>query len=302
MRSFDINQYDVDAPGKNRTFRQFADEFISYSKEIHANGTVALYQSSFDNFHHINADIPLKSINPRHFDLYKVHRLRSVSPVTVNIELRCLKSALNTAVRWELIEKNPFHGLKLAFVAEKSPTFFSKADLRKLISTVKEQWLREIIIFAILTGLRRNEILHLRWEDVSLDQKTINIQSSPTFKTKNGKRRTIPLNDIALVILQAKYKERISDLVFVINGKPIQPGWLTHKFKYYVYLCRFKNDSLHFHSLRHTFASWLVQEGVSIYAIKELLGHSDIKMTQVYAHLQLDRLHSTVNKLQISLT
>ncbi len=73
------------------------------------------------------------------------------------------------------------------------------------------------------------------------------------------------------------------------------------RFKKAVYDGRLKDDRLHFHSLRHTFATWLVQDGVSIYAVKELLGHLDVKTTQVYSHLQPEQLHSTVNKIDVSL-
>lgn len=157
------------------------------------------------------------------------------------------------------------------------------------------------VVFAVLTGMRRGEITNLRWQDVELSRKLIAIQSSPTFKTKQGKRRTIPLNETALYILNARHGKDTSEYVFTLNGKKIYDEWITHKFKYYVYEARLKDDRLHFHSLRHTFASWLVQDGVSIYAVKELLGHSDVKTTQVYSHLQPEQLHSTVNKIQIAL-
>ena len=158
-----------------------------------------------------------------------------------------------------------------------------------------------MVIFAVLTGMRRGEITNLRWQDVDLTRKLLAIQSNPTFKTKSGKRRTIPLNETALYILSARHGKETSEYVFTLNGKKISEGWLTHAFKKAVYDLRLPDDRLHFHSLRHTFASWLVQEGVSIYAVKELLGHSDVKTTQVYSHLQPGELHSTVNKIQIAL-
>ena len=61
------------------------------------------------------------------------------------------------------------------------------------------------------------------------------------------------------------------------------------------------NQEIHFHSLRHSFASWLAQDGTSVYMIKDLLGHSDVKTTQIYSHLQPESLHSEVNKISILL-
>ena len=227
--------------------------------------------------------------------------MKTLSPTTVNIELRALRAALNTALRWGLIERNPFARLKLVSVPEATPSFFSREDFQKLISFIKEEWLKEVVIFAVLTGMRRGEITNLRWQDVDLTRKILTIQSSPTFKTKNGKRRVIPISDTALYILSAKKDRDISEYVFTLNAAKISEGWLTHAFKKAVYDVRLKDDRLHFHSLRHTFASWLVQDGVSIYAVKELLGHSNVRTTEVYSHLTGSVLHAEVNKIVIAL-
>ncbi len=175
------------------------------------------------------------------------------------------------------IESNPFSNVQLVHTPELPPAFFTKEDFQKLILIIKENWLKEIVIFAVLTGMRRGEIINLRWQDVDLQRKLIQVKSNPTFKTKQGKRRTLPLSDV-------KVKE----------------GFVTHKFKEYVSVAGL-NDKLHFHSLRHTFASWLVQDGVSIYEVQKLLGHSSVKVTEVYSHLAASELHNAVNKISIPL-
>jgi integrase len=134
----------------------------------------------------------LPSLTHQHLDRYTAKRLTDgVSPVTVNVELRALRSIMNVALRWELIEKNPFTGLKLMTVPEVLPQYLSKQDFQKLFSIIKEGWLKEVVGFAVLTGLRRGEILNLRWSDVDLTRRVIQIHSSGTFKTKHGKRRTV---------------------------------------------------------------------------------------------------------------
>lgn len=80
----------------------------------------------------------------------------------------------------------------------------------------------------------------------------------------------------------------------------LKEDFVSKTFKRYVRLSGL-NPALHFHSLRHSFATWLVQDGVSIYAIKELFGHADVKTTQVYSDLQPEQLHSTVNRISIVL-
>lgn len=290
---------------------EFTSELLCYAEANFSEGTVGIYRATLELFSSLVGNIQLSSITPLHFDRYKTKRLKTLSrkapkdtaycikPVTVNLELRTLRAALNTACRWELIEKNPFANLKLCEVVEESPIFFTKDDFQKLINNVKEGWLKEIIVFATLTGMRRGELANLRWSDVDFPKRILTIQNSATFRTKNGKKRIVPLNDTALYILQSKANKNLSELVFTLNDKKIYPDWMSSKLKKYVVGLGLQRQ-LHFHSLRHTFASWLVQDGVSLFIVSKLLGHSDTKTTEVYSHLQPVLMHDTVNKIQIS--
>ena len=284
-----------------RTLSQFTAEFLSYATQNYSERSFAFYRRTLKQFQALIGDITLNSITPKHVDLYKIERMKKISPVSVNIELRMLRAALYTALRWKLVEHNPFSKPQFARIPEQQPTFFTKEDFYKLVSLIKENWLRELVVFAVLTGMRRGEIVNLRWQDVDLQRKVIHIQSNLNFRTKQGKRRTIPLSDVAFHLLQMKHGKSVSEYVFTLKDKKISEGWVSHKFKYYVYESRLRNDKLHFHSLRHTFASWLVQDGVSLYEVQKLLGHSNIAVTQVYSHLQPETLHNTVNKISLSL-
>ncbi len=88
--------------------------------------------------------------------------------------------------------------------------------------------------------------------------------------------------------------------MFSLTDRKVMANWVTHKLKRYIRRLDL-DDRLRFHSLRHTFASWLVQDGVSLYEVQKLLGHSSISMTQVYSHLQPEQLRDTVNKIKVSL-
>jgi integrase len=149
-----------------------------------------------------------------------------------------------------------------------------------------------------LTGLRRGELINLCWQDVDLQRRIFTVQSNSTFKTKQGKKRFLPLSEMAFHLLSVKHSQEIGVYVFTHGGKQIAEDWLSQLFKRAV---RDKvaglNDRLHWHSLRSSFASWLVIDGVSIYAVSKLLGHSSIAITQKhYAHLATENLHNDVNK------
>lgn len=225
----------------------------------------------------------------------------AVSPVTVNVELRALRSILNVALRWKLIDADPFAGVQLMKVPDVPPVFLTKEDFQKLGNVVKDTWLREVIVFAVLTGMRRGEIVNLMWQDVDLSRRVIFIQSSPTFRTKHGKRRTIPMGDAVCCLLMTKFNSNLpSEYVFTFDGRKIAESWISHRFKHFVR----KADlpaGLHFHSLRHTFASWLVQNGASLFEVQKLLGHASSDMTQIYSHLLPERMHQTVNRIRVNL-
>ena len=148
--------------------------------------------------------------------------------------------------------------------------------------------------------MRRGEIINLRWCDIDFKRKTVNVQSNDSYHVKQGKMRTIPLNESAIHLLLQLKNCQTSAYVFNIQQEKRSAWYTTYMFKQYVYKLGL-NEKLHFHSLRHTFASWLVQDGVSLYEVQKLLGHSNISVTQVYAHLQPERLHSTVNRISITL-
>jgi integrase len=211
-----------------------------------------------------------------------------------------LRSMLNTARRWKLLDHDPFDGFSFPLPPQSVPVFLTRGDFQRLLNSIKENWLRELVTFAVLTGMRRGETINLRWEQVDLSNRLIHLQTSETFRTKQGKRRTIPVSDTAFYLLKARQGKSPSEFVFTLNDRPIFEGWVTHLFKRYVREAGL-NGKLHFHSLRHTFATWLVQDGVSLYEVQKLLGHSSIAVTQVYSHLQPEQLHDTVNRLRVEM-
>jgi site-specific recombinase XerD len=102
-------------------------------------------------------------------------------------------------------------------------------------------------------------------------------------------------------LLTSRQGKSASEFVFTLNDKPILKGWVTALFKKYVRRAKLSNGHLHFHSLRHTFASWLVQKGATLYEVQKLLGHRSSKVTEVYSHLQPEQMHSTVNRIDLQL-
>lgn len=302
LKSFRL---DEQSKPKNISLAEFEMEFLNYGTKNFTSSNIELYQRAFKNFISLFGNIQLRQVTALHWDKYEVARQRSnentkpVSPITINIELRCLKAAMNTAIRWNLLTANPFASLRQCAVPERVPNFFTRTEIHALLQSIEEQWLKEIVMFGTMTGLRQGEILHLRWDDLNFERRTIRIQSSNIHLTKAGKHRIVPMNDITYLLLKKKSEDINGDLVFNIEGHAIKREMLSVRFKRAVKRAGITNEELHCHSLRHTFASWLVQSGVSLYEVQKLLGHSSAVVTQMYSHLLPDQMHSTVNRIGI---
>jgi integrase len=155
--------------------------------------------------------------------------------------------------------------------------------------------MKELVVFAANTGCRQGEIINLRWNEVDLKGCRMTLGNREHL-TKSKRVRSIPLNKLALEVLEKRKDKSVSELVFALDGSPIDPTRLSKRFKKYVKRAKL-NDGLHFHSLRHSFASWLVMQGVSLFQVQKLLGHTTPTTTQIYAHLTNDNLAATVEKL-----
>lgn len=290
---------------KNKTvctpLSKFTETFIPFASSTYSKCTVEFYEQSLNSLKSMVGDIPLTSLTMQHLDQYKVLRMHdNVSPATINRDLQALRAAMYTALRWKLIQQNPFAKIQFVPIPEATPTYFSKEAFQTLMKSISEPWLREIIIIGTLTGMRRGEIVNLQWEDIDVRNRIISIQSSPTFKTKNGKRRLIPMNDLVYTLLRNKAGEReVTGYIFTMDGRRFLDDFVSKKLKKYVRRMFGADCKLHFHSLRHTFATWLVQGGVNIYEVQKLLGHSSVKVTEVYSHLAASELHNAVNKISL---
>jgi integrase len=140
-------------------------------------------------------------------------------------------------------------------------------DFRLLLSVIEEKDFRELCITGLLTGLRLSELINLHWSDFDFASKLILIRNTETFTTKDTKERIVPMSDELYRLLKDR-KEAIRFECEVVfhnkNGGELLYTSVSQKFKKYVRRAGL-NDKLHFHSLRHSFASALVSSGVSLY-------------------------------------
>ncbi len=242
------------------------------------------------------ADTLLKDVSVSLVSKYKAACLeKEYSKDTILKELTVLRRVFNVAIQeWELCKENPVSKVlrTLGKIDNKRVRYLSADELQRLIVALPS-WLRPIVTIARHTGLRRRNILELKWSEVDMGRKVIMIP-----KTKNGEAIGIPLTETAIKTLSEVQRIRHLHSPFVFcdsNGKPLSPFRVSMSFKRATE--RAKIENLRFHDLRHDFASGLVQSGVPIHTVKELLGHKDLRMTIRYSHLSPENLRDAINVL-----
>jgi integrase len=279
--------------------KQFTKEYLEFAKFALKPKTVEIYKRTFEHFEKYFGNIALERITPKHWDQYLQRRGIGISTVSLHIEMRALKSAMNKAVQWGNIRISPFQGIKNIKIVERPPKYFKKDEFRALLKLITEPWLYDAVIFAVATGIRQGELINLKWSDVSLERKVITIQSDQTFTVKTGKNRVVPLSPTALDVINRQQHIEKVPYVFTNNRKQIYGNWMSGLFRRYVKQAGFYGKGLHWHNLRSSFASWLVESGVSIYSVSRLLGHASVTLTQkYYASLSPDTMHNEVSKIQ----
>lgn len=229
-------------------------------------------------------DTKLKNISSRDFENF-VNFTFSRSKYAALLYYRTIKASLSKAVDWGCIKDNPAKKVRIPKNPKKLLAILTEEELNNIITAAEKKHLKQIFIFAAYTGMRLNEILNLKWKYVELTTKIIKVANHKEFTTKSKKERTIPMNDRVLDILEELNKDKKGEFVFSrLVGIKFNADYISKQFKKSVRSIGL-GDEIHFYCLRHYFASRLVQEGVSLYVVKELLGHEDLKTTQIYSHL-----------------
>lgn len=200
----------------------------------------------------------------------------------------------NWAVEHKLIKNNPVKELKRFKVSTKQPRFFSQKEISLILNSCSRRWYPAYLIL-LHTGMRRGELTNLEWADIDFERKVIKIKSKDGWSPKGKREREIPINDELLKTMKELKQKSKGKHVLERDELKKYDRALWENFWRLTKKLRIENVS--FHTFRHTFASYLIMNGVDIVTVKELLGHTDITTTMRYAHLVPGHKHWAVNKI-----
>ena len=242
-------------------------------------------------------NVPVKEIGAKRLEEYRWWRLKQVAEPTVNRDMAALKRCFNQTIKWEHQRENPalVHNpvCDIKFYPEEERArqrFITQEEKIKLLPYLSQE-LRNLVIFAMKTGLRQGEQLRLKWADVDTRSNRILVRLS-----KARKQRRVPIHpDVKLILDRLP---RRGEFVFCDEeGKPYsRHGFVRSEFK--LACKKLAIDNLVYHDLRHTFGSDLAAAGASAKMIKELMGHSSLKMTDRYMHFSPNQANDIVSHLK----
>ncbi|MEW6506161.1 MAG: tyrosine-type recombinase/integrase [Bacteroidota bacterium] len=314
----------------NVTLRVFTNE---YSNMIKQNRSNAYYVSVCSSFKHLTEFFghgkSIQSIALKDMEQFVLYLQRRVKK-GFRVYYRTIKAAFNKAKDWGYVKENHFQKVKLPKKQQVNPVFINSDQLLMICDQLKNETIKDIVVFAFYTGMRLDEIVNLRLKNVDLENKVVTV-GDDCFTTKGRNQRFIPISEEAEKAIEnldtstalsagLRIRQKVSGQVqnekkkiisikslnynrnYVFcksNGEKFTGDYISKRFKI---ACKAAgvDQSIHFHSLRHSFASNLVQKGVPLYTIKELLGHSSISTTEIYSHLNMDSLREAIKRLDTS--
>lgn len=262
-------------------FEDFAQDYLNIHSKQHKkswktdfhliNGLEKFFKGKF-----------LYEITAKDIEHFKMERLKetvgskTISTATVNRQLDTLRGIFNKAVVWGKLQTSPMKSIQSLKVPPGRLRFLEKEEIVKLLANCTKN-LKPIVVLALFTGMRRGEILGLKWHDIDVKRNIITL-----LDTKNGDKREVPMNEQVKTALIRVRKHPETAYIFC-NEKGIPVHDIRKSFS--TALTKSGIFSFRFHDLRHTFASQLVMAGIDLNTVRELLGHKDMAMTLRYSHL-----------------
>ena len=280
-----------------------------------------------------NRNILLNDLKP--VEIQKFYTYLYSKELTGNTVLHyhnVIRKALQTALKLDLILSNPADRVERPKKEQFIGSFYSQSELNTLFTLIKDDPLKIVIYLAIFYGLRRSEVLGLKWEAFNFEDKTITIKHKAIETRKDNKRvillkdktknqssyRTLPLVDDIIILLQEhqkqinenkklcgnSYNKRYLNYICVDSiGKLFRPEYVTDHFTLIMNKNKDVLRKIRFHDLRHSCASLLLAKGIPMKEIQDWLGHSTYSTTaNLYTHLEKDTKNKSANVLSNILT
>jgi integrase len=229
-------------------------------------------------------------------DIVQFHcamRSKGYAAVTCNNAVIMIRYMYNLAKKWNIkgTDHNPATGITLFEVNNQRERYLTRSEVQSIKEAIKESentQLKYIVELLLFTGCRKRELLDAKWEHFDIERRIWRIPTS-----KSGKLRHVPLSDAVVEILESV--PRFEGCPYVLPNPQTQKPFNTIYYSWNTARNRADIPDLRMHDLRHSFASFLINSGRSLYEVQNILGHSQLSTTQRYAHLSQKTLIAAAN-------
>ena len=281
----------------------YISDFLSYL-EVEANyseNTIKSYENDLNKFEEYYKHKDLLKITSKDIDKF-IQTLNDLAPSTVSHNISSLKTFYSYFLKLERISVNPTDGIKSPKLGVHLPTYLTIDEINKLldieVTDAFSSRNKAILELMYATGLRISEVITLEFKNLDYEECIVRVIG------KGSKERIVPINDYAIKYLRdyidnyrpELVKNEINNYIFLNNhGRMLTRQGIFKMIKNYASIKGIKK-TIGPHTLRHTFATHLLENGADLRVIQELLGHSDISTTQIYTHLTNEALHNEYKK------
>ena len=293
------------------TIKEAIDEYESYAENnLSPKSLLSIKSTNKSLLKFFSAIRPLNTLTQQDFEKYITHKKKN-SPKGFKVDVRTLRAMFNKFIQWNYILSNSLTKIKFAKMQSVAPKYLTNEEFEKVMQKLESKMIEDFCRVAFDTGMRLSELVYLRCLNVDLIKKVI-VVGDEVFTTKTRKQRIVPMSEKVFLILDARYRmlERKKTPLPLSRGdyknqyvfgksasRPYTGDYFSKKFKE---ACRAAeiDEGIHMHSLRHSAATRMAQSGAPIVAVKEILGHSNISTTMIYAHTDLEAMRAAVNLLK----
>ncbi len=272
------------------TLDEFAKEYKSWAREVKPKATYNADCLALNQLINTHGDsIYLASLSQKHLDqIISSCKQRKLSAASINNYIRHLRSVFNKAVEWGCLKVNPFKQSKEIPAEKRPPNYINKDHLSKLFKSIPDLELRKLIAAYLATGRRRKELLNLTWQDIEWDKGRYFVRKSKTHLS-----RYYPISKTFKSILESM-EPKDSGYIW---DKWQHPDTVSKKVKQ-----AFRDaglSHLRLHDLRHTFATHFVESGGDLRTLQDLLGHTEYRTTEIYAHISEQHQAQEIERVKL---
>lgn len=312
-REYALKIYDpwIDKKGEKLTFNRAISLFLK-SRSHCVEASICNYEAVLSLLSRsVGGSLPVNSIKQQ--DLKSFLTNPDWANATQQNYFRHIRAFCNWAYSEGHITEDVLDGLKLPKVQNNNPKYITKAQLDSVVSVIREEyrenetqkqrralWLDDVIIFAFCTGLRLSEVCRLQWDDVDLESGHFIVANRGKTATKSGSERTVALTAPSSDVIERRKNRSTESSVYVFTSgddeSQLNAKYVSKRFRHFRKKAGLP-DGINFHSLRHSFGSAMASQGVSMYTISKIMGHSSLEVTQKYAHLAPETMRNEMERV-----